>query len=296
MRRISPPPLPDWLESELPFVRYRVEVGAWRMHVMEVGEGPTVLMMHGNPTWGFLYRKVAAELGHGFRLVIPDLVGLGCSDKPHSACEHTLENHIRWLGRLVDLMDLRDVTIVGQDWGGPIVLGAFAERVERLHGMVILNTVVGPPKPGFRPTAFHKFARTPVLSDLAFRVGQFPQINLGAAQGDPSSMRGRTGRAYRWPLRRFRDRKAPLAMARMVPDSMQHESIPALQRTHALVDSWDGPAAIVWGHKDPVLGRMFNHIRGLLPQAQVWETQAGHFLQEEVPSEIAAAIRHVAGS
>lgn len=296
MRRFPAPELPDWLARELPFDRYRVEVGAWRMHVMEAGAGPTVLMVHGNPTWGFLYRRVARALGAGFRVVLPDLVGLGLSDKPHHACEHTLENHIRWTARLVELLDLRDVIVVGQDWGGPIGFGAFAACPERVAGLVVLNTVLGPPKPGFSPTAFHRFARMPVVSDLAFRVAQFPQIDLGLAQGDRGSMAGDVGRAYRWPLRRFRDRKAPLAMARMVPDTMHHESIPALGRVHDFVSAWDGPAAIVWGHRDPVLGKLFGRTTRTLPNANVWETQAGHFLQEEVPDEIADAIRYVAGA
>lgn len=293
MQKLPAPALPDWIDRDLPFDRYRVEVGAWRMHVMEAGDGPTVLMMHGNPTWGYLYRRVVAALGAGYRVVIPDLIGLGCSDKPHHACEHTLENHIRWVGRLIDALDLQDVVVVGQDWGGPIGFGAFAERPERVAGVVVLNTVIGPPKPGFKATAFHRFSRMPLVSDFAFRVAQFPQIDLGMAQGDRSSVAGHVGRAYRWPLRRFRDRKAPLAMARMVPDTMHHESVPGLTRVGDFMSSWDGPAAIVWGKSDPVLGKLFKRVKRTLPQARVWETDAGHFLQEEVPQEIAEAIRYV---
>ncbi len=294
LKRIPPIELPAWIEDQLPFVRYRVEVGAWRMQVMEVGEGPTVFMMHGNPTWGFLYRKVAAALGKGFRIVIPDLIGLGGSDKPHHACEHTLENHIAWVGELIDQLDVQDAIVVVQDWGGPIALGAFAERPERVAGLVVMNTVLGPPKPGFKPTAFHKFGHTPIVSDLVFRLGQFPQIRLGVAQGDPKSMSGDVGRAYRWPLRRFRDRKAPLALTRMVPDSLQHPSVPALGRVHAFASAYEGPSAIVWGDKDPVLGGLRKRTERTLPNAKVWRTDAGHFLQEEVPEVIAEAIQHVA--
>ncbi|MFT6399063.1 MAG: haloalkane dehalogenase [Bradymonadia bacterium] len=275
-------------------IRYRVEVGAWRMHVMERGAGPTVLLMHGNPTWGFLYRKVVAELGDGFRVIVPDLIGLGLSDKPHHSCEHTLENHISWVSRLIEELDLKDVIVVGQDWGGPIAFGAASEHADRIAGLVVLNTVIGPPRPGFKTTAFHRFARAPFVSDLVFRVGQFPQIRLGVAQGDPKSMAGGVGRAYRYPLRRFRDRQAPLALARMVPDTMQHHSIPALERVHEFLSGFQGPSAIVWGKKDPILGSVLGHVRRTLPNAPVTETDAGHFLQEEVPVEIAAAIRDVA--
>ena len=294
--RLPPPELPRWLDSMLPFERYALRVGEQRMHVMESGAGRPVLLMHGNPTWGFLYRKVVASLdGQAMRFVIPDLIGLGLSTKPRDSGAHTLDAHARWLGELIDELDLRDVLLVVQDWGGPIGLRAFADRRDRLSGLVILNTVIGPPRPGFRPTAFHRFARMPVVSDFAFRVVGFPQISLGRAQGDPSSIRGDVARAYRFPLRRFRDRIAPLALARMVPDSGAHPSIEPLARCQELVESFRGPTAIVWGDRDPVLGRLRRHIERVLPDARVTVTRAGHFLQEEVPREIAAAIVDVAG-
>ena len=87
---------------------------------------------------------------------------------------------------------------------------------------------------------------------------------------------------------------APLALARMVPNGPEHPSIPALSRCQNLVETFDGPTAIVWGDRDPVLGRVRRHVQRLLPDARVTVTNAGHFLQEEVPGEIAAAIRDVA--
>lgn len=289
--------IPEWLEAMLPagVDRYCVDVGGYDMAVMELGEGRPVLMVHGNPTWGFLYRKVMSELaGEPLRLIAPDLIGLGLSDKPRDPEVHRLENHGRWLGALIDKLALSDVVLVGQDWGGPIGLWPFAQRRDRLGGLVILNTVVGPPKPGFKSTWFHKFARAPVISELAFKWAGMPQGALWVAQGDKRSIRGDVSRAYRWPLRQRADRIAPLALARMVPDSQSHQSIPQLQICQSVVESFEGKAAIVWGDKDPVLGRVKNHIARLLPNAEVASTNAGHFLQEEVPDKIAVAIRSVA--
>ncbi|HUH03763.1 MAG TPA: alpha/beta fold hydrolase [Kofleriaceae bacterium] len=297
--RESAPLLPDWLDAMLPdgLRRYRVDVGGYFMHVMEVGDGRPVLMLHGNPTWGFLYRRVAAALaGQPLRLIMPDLIGLGFSDKPVDATAHQLDNHIGWMARLIEVLDLQDLILVGQDWGGPIGFGALQQMPERLGGLVVLNTVPGPPKPGFRPTAFHRFARAPLVSDAVFRLLGFPQIALFAAQGDKRSIRGRVARAYRYPLRGLRNNLAPLALARMVPDGPGHASIAALARGHSLIEAWDGPAAIVWGDRDPVLGSVRTAFERLLPQAAVIRTRAGHFLQEEVPEEIAAAIRTVAGT
>jgi haloalkane dehalogenase len=89
---------------------------------------------------------------------------------------------------------------------------------------------------------------------------------------------------------------APLALARMVPDSPAHPSIAALRQCQSVVEAFTGPAALVWGERDPVLGRVLSHLARLLPAASVTRTQAGHFLQEEVPDEIAAAIREVASA
>lgn len=272
-----------------------VDVGGFSMHVMEQGEGLPVLLLHGNPTWGFLWRKVAAALvNEPLRLVMPDLIGLGLSDHPRDGRVHTLEFHGGTIRALIDALGLTRFVLVVQDWGGPIGALAASERPASVAGLVVLNTVLGPPKPGFRPTTFHRFANLPVVSELAFRGLLFPARGMGLAQGDASSVRGDVGRAYRWALRDRRENGAPLSLARMVPATLEHPSVPALRRCEAWASSFRGPSAIVWGDRDPVLGRVFKRIHALLPDAPVTRTQAGHFLQEEVPSEIAAAIRDVA--
>ncbi len=269
------------------------------MHVMErrVASGPTVLMVHGNPTWGYLWRKVAAQL-HDFEghLVMPDLVGLGFSDKPTDLYKHQLDNHARWLARLVTALDLRDVVLVVQDWGGPIGVRAMMEHPERLAGVVVLNTVLGPPGEGFRPHRFHRFAQQRLVSDVAFRVLGFPQNAMFTAQGDKWSISPLDMAAYLWPLRDVRTNGAPLALARMVPDGMMHPSVEALRKVERFMAGYGGPVEVVWGDRDPVLGRARRKIEKLLPHAPITGTPAGHFLQEEVPALIAGAIRSVASA
>jgi cis-3-alkyl-4-acyloxetan-2-one decarboxylase len=293
-RELPAPAVPDWILAQLPtgIRRYALDVGGYRMHVMETGRGRPVLMLHGNPTWGFLYRRVAAALWRDpARVILPDLIGLGFSGRPRDPAEHTLENHARWMGALIDALDLRDFVWVGQDWGGPIGLLALSERPDRVRALVILNTVVGPPRPGFRPTAFHRFARLPVVSDMAFRVLGFPQNALARVQGDRTSIAGPVARAYRHPLRRRYGNAAPLALARMVPHRLDHPSVEPLGRVQGFVASFAGPIAVVWGDRDPVLGRVLSHIERLLPRAHVTRTDAGHFVQEEAPEQIADAVR-----
>ena len=251
-----------------------------------------VLLVHGNPTWSFLWRKVIAALP-GVRCVAPDLLGLGLSSKPERIADHSLERHGGAVAELVGALDLREVVLVGQDWGGPIVAQVGVLQPGRIGGLVLANTAVLVPKHP-RGTAFHRFARVPGLSDVVFRGFGFPLGSLGRLQGDPQSLRGIPERAYRFPLRGWRERAAPLALARMVPDSLTHPSVPALARGEAWVRSFGGPVALVWGTRDPILGRSLERHEVAFPQAAVTRTEAGHFLQEEVPEAIAAAVSAIA--
>jgi pimeloyl-ACP methyl ester carboxylesterase len=293
--RLPPPPLPGFIARALPFERSLVEVGPLRLHVMEAGAGPAAVLLHGNPTWGFLWRKVAAPLAAaGLRVVMPDLAGLGLSDKPRDASFHTVENHARTVGALLDAVAPGKLLLVVHDWGGPIGLAALAGRPDRLAGLVVTNTLVGPPRPGFRPTRFHRFAHLPVLSDVAFRLLGFPQNALHRVQADRRSISGEVARAYRWPLRRVRDRVAPLALARMAPLDQDHPSIAQMRRAFEVATSFAGPAAVVWGERDPMIGRALRGVAEALPSAAVTRVPAGHYPQEETPGAIADAVLDVA--
>lgn len=296
---LPPPALPGFLEPHLPFRRsaYRLEQGpdAGRLlHFIDHGDpaSPPVFLLHGNPTWSFLWRKVIALLP-GFRCVAPDLLGLGLSDRLPRISDHTVERHGAAMAELVEKLDLRGIVLVGQDWGGPIAAQVGARMPERIAGVVLGNTsVLVPERP--RGTPFHRFARMPVVSDLVFRGLGFPQNVLGRVQGDRRSISGVVARAYRWPLRTWADRGAPLALARMVPDGPEHPSVPALRKGEEWMRGFPGPMALVWGMRDPILKRALGRHERAFPHAAVIRTAAGHFLQEEAPGELAAAIGDVA--
>ena len=296
MARLPAPPLPEFIARELPFERSLVEAGGLRLPVMAAGRGPAVVLLHGNPAWGFLWRKVAAPLAaRGLRVVLPDLPGLGLSEKPRDPGFHTLDRHARVLGALLDEVAPGPLLLVLHDWGGPIGLAALADRPGRLAGLVVTNTRLGPPRPGSRGSRFHWFANLPLVSDAAFRLLGFPQNVLAATQADRASIRGDVARAYRWPLRRIADRVAPLALARMVPFRTQaHPSLAGLERSLAVARAFEGPAAIVWGERDPILARALRSVAEALPRAAVTRVPAGHYLQEETPAPIAAAVLDVA--
>jgi haloalkane dehalogenase len=283
--------LPSWLSEELPFNRRVFADGDHTIHFIDEGEGPPVLLQHGNPTWSFLWRKVIRILARGnVRVIAPDLVGLGLSSKPRDPRIHTLDFHANRISALVEALDLHDITIAGQDWGGPIIAVMAARNRHRIRGAVFSNTAIRVPSRPPRRTAFHRFSHMPVVSDLFFRVFNFPIPILHLAQGDRSSIGRSERRAYRWPLRRIKDRTAPLALARLVPQRLDSPTIQTLKEAENWAESFSGPVGLVWGMRDPILGRSLRGAMKLFPDAVVVEIDAGHFLQEEVPEELAAAI------
>lgn len=294
----SPPGLPDWLAQAFPYKRHMGFYADERMHFVDDGpeDGPAILLVHGNPTWSFLWRKVLPKLmDEGFRVIAPDLVGLGLSSKPTHVKDHSLELQVNMVDNLIEGLKLDNFTIVGQDWGGPTV-AAVAKRTRRtVKAAVFGNTAVGAPK-AFKTTAFHRFAHMPIVSDIAFRGFNYPVKFMPKVQGDPNSIDETAKRAYAYPLRSWGYRAAPLAMARMVPNSPDHPSMPLLAAGGEWAESFEGPVKLVWGMKDPILGRALKRMKTLFPNAEVTETQAGHFLQEEVPNELADAIIAVSKS
>jgi haloalkane dehalogenase len=275
----------------MPFPRRIYRGGSYAIHFVDEGAGLPVLLQHGNPTWSYLWRKIVRRLvGTGVRVIAPDLVGLGLSDKPRDASVHTLTFHADQIEGLLQALDLDQVTIVGQDWGGP-VLGLVAARNPKLvDGAVFANTGLTAPRRAGTLSWFHRLANMPVISDLLFRGLSFPMPVMHRVQGDRSSIGRTEKKAYGYPLRSIRDRTAPLALARMVPTGLDHPSVEPLREVEAWAGAFSGPVCLVWGRADPILGRGLKAMRRLFPAAPVVETQAGHFLQEEVPEALAEAI------
>lgn len=291
----EPPALPEWLASELPFRRRLFHNGPHTIHFIDQGEGPPALLQHGNPTWCYLWRKVVPLLREGgLRVIAPDLVGLGLSDKPSDASLHTLPFHALQISALVDALDLRDLVIVGQDWGGPILAMVAALRPGLVRGAVFANTSLAAPRRAPKLSWFHRVSRMPVVSDVFFRYLNLPVELMDMVQGDRASISVLQKRAYRYPLRRLADRVAPLALARMVPDRLDHPTVASMAQVEHWAGAFRGPVRLVWGCRDPIMGPALRGMRRVLLEPPVVETDAGHFLQEEVPQVLAAAVLEVA--
>ena len=264
-----------------------------KVHVIEVGEGFPVFLMHGNPTSGFLYRKVVEKLPlNKVRVIMPTSLGLGFSSKI-PASEHTAENHIYWINKVLRELELKELVYAGQDWGGPIGMGALSLSPELLKGAVLLNTGFNAPKVNADLSPAHALVKTPVIGELLLEVVFSIFERLKSVQGNPDSWTSEVAEIYGRPVYESGNSKAPLAMMRMVPDGPNHPSAPSMRRVEEYVNTLEIPAEIVWGENDPILGRALPIMQQNFPNARLTKTTAGHFLQEEVPNEIAEALIRV---
>ena len=131
----------DTFRAQWPFAARYVRVNGWRMHYVDEGSGDPILLLHGNPTWGFLYRRVIPPLvDAGHRVIVPDMIGFGLSEKPAREQAHSLDGHIANLAGLVRQLDLRRVTVVCHDWGGPTGLGFAMSNLERVRALAVMST------------------------------------------------------------------------------------------------------------------------------------------------------------
>ncbi|MEU5264865.1 haloalkane dehalogenase [Amycolatopsis sp. NPDC021455] len=265
--------------------------GVIRVGYVEAGpsDGPPVLLLHGEPSWSFLYRKMLPVLAAaGLRAIAPDLVGFGRSDKPGDQADHTYARHVEWMrGFAFDALDLRDVTLVGQDWGGLIGLRLVAAEPSRFSRVVAANTGL-PTGDVDMPAVWHSFreavGKAPVLD-----IGRF--VQSGCAAPLPPSVRA----AYDAPFPNEMYKAGPRAMPSLVPYRPDDPASAANRDAWKTLTELDLPFLVAFSDGDPITGGMAPVLRRAMRGAQGLEhpviAGAGHFLQEDAGEELA---EHVA--
>jgi len=264
--------------------------GSLRMAWIEAGppDAEPVLMLHGEPTWSFLYRRMIPILtAAGHRVICPDLVGFGRSDKPTRPADHTYARHVEWMRALVfDALDLRNVTLVAQDWGGLIGLRLAAEHPERFARLVVANT--GLPTGDFpMPEVWWQFRNT-IQSEPAITVSDF--VQWGSAR--PVSDAVRAG--YDAPFPDDSYCAGPRAMPGLVPTSPDDPATPANRAAWAALCASETPMLVAFSDGDPITGAMAHIFQSQMRGAQGIDhptiRNAGHFLQEDAGEDLANAI------
>ena len=280
--------LPDF-----PFTPHYCEVKdsdgtALRIHYLD--EGPAsanpVLLMHGEPSWSFLYRRIVARLAaRGHRVVAPDLIGFGRSDKPADQSDYTFERHVRWMSDWMDSTRLTNITLFCQDWGGLIGLRLVAAFPEKFARVIAANTGL-PTGNGFSE-GFQRWLEfsqsTPTLP-----IGQI--VGMGSRRGLSDAEKA----AYDAPFPDETFKAGARRFPALVPISPQHGSVAENKAAWQVLEKFTKPFLTAFSDSDPITkgGDLIfqDRVPGSKGQKHVTITDAGHFLQEDKPDEIADLI------
>ena len=276
--------LPDF-----PFQPHYQDVVGYRMHYLDEGpaKGEVILLLHGEPTWSFLYRKMIPVLTQaGFRCIVPDLIGFGRSDKPAKLETHTYKFHVDAVTALVKALKLKNVTFFGQDWGGLIGLRVVAENDALFARVVISNTGLptgdGPISPGF--VAWKKMSQA-MKERGDMNVGELIAGSIGTPE---------LAAAYDAPFPDKRFKAGPLMMPQLVPITPDDPAREANLKAWEMLRRWKKPFLTAFGNRDPITGGGDKKFQAEVPgaQGQPHATVEGgkHFIQESNGKELAQII------
>ncbi|MSO79663.1 MAG: alpha/beta fold hydrolase [Acidimicrobiia bacterium] len=277
-----------------PFAPNYVEVpsgdgGELRIHYLDEGppDAPPVLLMHGEPSWCFLYRKMIPVLvDAGLRAVAPDLVGFGRSDKPAARADYTYQRHVNWMAAWLEAIDLRDATLVGQDWGGLIGLRLLAEHTDRFARAVAANTFLptGDRHPGDAFLAWQKFSR---------ETPDFPVGNI-VNGGCTSDLAPQVIAAYDAPFPDESYKEGARQFPPLVPSTPDDPASDANRAAWDVLRTFTKPFLCAFSDKDPITGGADRMLRDEIPgcegQPHTTIEGGGHFLQEDRGEQLAQVI------
>jgi haloalkane dehalogenase len=274
---------------DYPFAPHYVEVGGARMHYVD--EGPAgadpVLLLHGEPTWSFLYRhRIPVLAGAGHRVVAPDLVGFGRSDKPAAVTDHTYDRHLAWVGGFLDALDLERVTLVAQDWGGLIGLRLLVDHPERFARVVASNTGLPTGDLGM-PELWHLFRRA-INEAETLDIGRFVDAGCVATLSDEV----RAGYDAPFPDESYK--AGPRAMPELVPYTPDNPASEDNRAAWEVLAGMTVPVLCAFSDSDPITGPgeplLREGIAGAQGQPHTTITGAGHFVQEDAGPALARVV------
>jgi haloalkane dehalogenase len=285
------------IRAQWPYPPRFARVNGWRMHYVDEGSGDPVVLLHGNPTWGFLYRDVIGPLVRsGRRVIVPDMIGFGLSEKPTREQAHSLDGHAANLTALMRRLDLKRIALVCHDWGGPTGLSFALSNPERMRALVIMSTWAWP----LPPAEFHtrifpwRMMHAPLVGPyLLGRHNALAGRGVYLSVVDREKFRRSAQGAYEAVLPDPASRLLTWVWPRWIP---LDDGARALARFRWLEQELAGsrlPALIIWGREDDVFdAAIFSaRFKQLLPHAEGPHLVTGrHFLQEDSGPEIARLV------
>lgn len=259
--------------------QFQVELDGFRVHYVDVGQGPPVILVHGSPLSSFSFRHQIAALCARFRVIAPDLPGFGQSDKPEEGAPFHLQAEV--LRGFLEHLGLESYRLLLHDWGGPIGAAAVADRLDEVQQLVLVNTTL---RSDFQPPLYWRPFTAPGIADLLV-----VRLNL-FSWGLPLMMRAARSRSvrdhYRRALKAIGTRRTILALERLEGYAEIMEPAEAAMRTLHV------PILLLWGHPDEYFGRHeLAWLKDVFPHADVYEIpQGGHFPQEDAPQAMTEAL------
>lgn len=291
---------PDERFNSLPeydFAPHYVELSGMRVHYVDEGSGEVVLLLHGEPSWSYLYRKMIPILAERHRAIAPDFVGFGRSDKFTLVSEYSYRMHRDTIMDFILALGLQNITAVVQDWGGLVGLRVVSLMPERFSRLVIMNTGL-PTGAGPLPEAFviwRKFVEsTPDLPIGGILSGGFLELDAEHPLGRGRGMPAEVVAAYEAPFPGLEYKAGARAWPLMVPAGPDYEAAPELSAAQEFLKTWQKPALVMFSDGDPITRGGGAYFRFIIPSAKeqppVTITGAGHFLQEDKGEELAGHV------
>ena len=276
----------DGYRYEPHYLELTGELAGLRVHYVDEGSGAAILLLHGEPTWAYLYRKMIPALSRAGRVLAPDYIGFGRSDKVTDIGWYSYDRHVDSIVQFIEALDLRDITLVVQDWGGPIGLRAAVENEERFARLVILNTGI------FRPGR-----NWPSAGFLAWRnfAERNPDLPIGfVMQGATTTeLSDEVVAGYEAPFPTVASKAGAAAFPLLVPLTHNDPGAKEMAEVADHMRRWDKPALVAFSDSDPVFPlaageRLAQRIPGAVGFVPI--TGAAHFLQEDKGEVIADKI------
>lgn len=265
-----------------------VDFNGARVHYVDEGEGETILCLHGEPTWSYLYRHMIPILSQNYRVIAPDFIGFGRSDKYTEASAYSFQMHMDTLKHVITTLELNQITLVVQDWGGLIGLGVLADIPEKISHLVILNT--GLPTGEIKQTEGFMNWRNYVARTPDLPIGDL--IKRSGAKGNTLS--DEIIEAYNAPFPGLEYKVGAQIWPLLVPMNYEDPGADQMRKARDVLSDWHKPTLIAFSDSDPVTKGGDKYFRKIIPTAadepQIVIENAGHFLQEEKGPEIAQHI------